>query len=546
MGLKDLVNKGRCLVGLHDGEWRVVAPRNCTFVRVCERCQLESRRVDHLWPQWTYRGDQACDQSRTCSRCSAEEQRLQHMWGVAAYVTAESCNRQHTCSRCAATSPADAQHQFDAWRFTGSNDCNQLQLCSRCHADGASRRVEHAWTDWQHSNTRNGLERVCRRCGDLQVQPSPPPLPPTRNEAGQPSPHRAAPPVFSDDDVTDLLRRAGAPEEEDPPASRVRGDVVEQATAHSDSPARGADMVMQALGDSMFAEELKGNLADALERANAAFAAADTASGRADALITWAFVSVLRGEPAPVEGLSATVASLMPGDANRRLRALSCEILATCQRYNRFPDGTGAGATDVNARWQVSDLMPVDAEWRAALQASSDGTAQFDAWLTYSFLGQLETIRYTLDRSRYLPLPMPRDEFMSAALADPERLRAMADSRGTPRLRAFAEWVMADLQRRAGDMSAAASQLQRARASYHEANDAAGEALCAMTQTDWRVAPFSSPLVWNFAVVDSTSQGSNLPMQLEADEFSRGENASVRRGRCALSPGRRHAWPCGD
>jgi hypothetical protein len=173
VGLKDLLNKGKCLVGLHQGEWRAASARECTFTRICDLCHIESRKVEHIWPEWSFTAQDSCDQARVCTRCASSETRVDHSWGPVAYVATDSCNRKQTCSRCKATIPGEPLHVLDSWKYTEADKCNQLQACSRCHYVGTTYRVEHSWAEWEHSNAHNALVRVCGRCGDLQVQPAP-------------------------------------------------------------------------------------------------------------------------------------------------------------------------------------------------------------------------------------------------------------------------------------------------------------------------------------------------------------------------------------
>ena len=182
MGLKDLLNKGKCLIGLHQGEWRAASPASCTFTRVCERCGVEHHKTEHVWPEWRFVAAGACDQERSCGRCGAREERISHAWGQPAYKADGACEQHQVCDRCGASKEAPVRHLMDQWRYVGGDSCTQVQQCSRCHADGTLQRVEHLWGDWQHSNAHNAPVRVCRRCGELQAQAAPPPAARSRQE----------------------------------------------------------------------------------------------------------------------------------------------------------------------------------------------------------------------------------------------------------------------------------------------------------------------------------------------------------------------------
>jgi hypothetical protein len=173
MGLKELLDKGKCLVGLHKGEWKAPSPTSCTFERVCERCAARHTKTEHVFEVWSFVAADACDQTRHCSRCGMVETRITHEWSAAEYVADGRCEQHQLCTRCKSAKPAKVAHVMDRWRYIDSDGCTQLQQCSRCNADGTTRRAEHQWGEWQHSNTLNGPVRVCKRCGELESRPQP-------------------------------------------------------------------------------------------------------------------------------------------------------------------------------------------------------------------------------------------------------------------------------------------------------------------------------------------------------------------------------------
>lgn len=199
MGLRDLLDKGKCLVGLHAGEWVAPSATSCHFTRRCVRCNAEHAKVEHQWSAWGFIAADSCDQHRTCPRCSEVEVRVTHAFAAPAYVRDGACEQRATCARCAATQDAPPQHVMERWRDTTDDECTQVEQCSRCDADGSRTRTEHRWAEWQHSNAQDGAVRVCRRCGELQVKPRVAPV------AGL-----AEVPEITDAAIADLLARAGA------------------------------------------------------------------------------------------------------------------------------------------------------------------------------------------------------------------------------------------------------------------------------------------------------------------------------------------------
>jgi hypothetical protein len=207
VGLKDLLNKGKCLIGLHQGEWIAASSTVCTFTRTCVRCAAQHTKVEHPWDDWNFVADTSCDQRRTCGRCAQTEDRVTHSWNTPEYVSATTCEQQQRCARCGDKQASAVKHLFDAARFVDNDSCERIQECSRCHADGKRLPVEHRWTEWEHSNAQNAGVRVCKRCGDMQTRPLPNAVPAN----GQTGVRQFAfdVPVVTDDAVADMLKRAG-------------------------------------------------------------------------------------------------------------------------------------------------------------------------------------------------------------------------------------------------------------------------------------------------------------------------------------------------
>ena len=81
---KQLMNRGKCAVGIHEGEWERVQPGRCDERRVCVLCGEESMRLVHDWGQWG-EGD-GCLQVRQCRMCGESESREQHTFEAWVYT----------------------------------------------------------------------------------------------------------------------------------------------------------------------------------------------------------------------------------------------------------------------------------------------------------------------------------------------------------------------------------------------------------------------------------------------------------------------------
>lgn len=165
--LKDVWNKGKCLLGFHVGEWRYSREGGCDQVQSCERCGTESTRVDHVWGDWAFVLEDACELERVCARCKEQEVEIEHEWQEPAYRDSDSCLQVQSCSRCGEEEPTDTVHLWDAWEYVNAEDCVQVEVCTRCREHGANTRREHHWQDPQHSAFYETEVRVCRRCAEM-------------------------------------------------------------------------------------------------------------------------------------------------------------------------------------------------------------------------------------------------------------------------------------------------------------------------------------------------------------------------------------------
>jgi CHAT domain-containing protein len=289
--------------------------------------------------------------------------------------------------------------------------------------------------------------------------------------------------------------------------------------------------IFQALGQSVAYDDFRGNFDRArqisqqwLEQARQT----GDPSELAEALIWRGIVHIMQGELLAAMECTAEVGLLAPQDANLGLRALTYELLATHERFNSYPDGSGAGATEISARWRgASDLQPADARWHDLLRQATDPQAQNEAWLVYAFLCNLKPGRSILEGSRYVPSTVSRDQMLQTVLNTPVRVQQSAQASSLPGLAAYADWCAANLCHRAGEQEMAQQFLERAQLTYQQAHDPAGVATCLMERADWQCAPFSTPVAWNLALQDSSSEGSHLSIQLEADEFNRPSTTAI-------------------
>lgn len=202
---KGMFDKGKCLVGLHQGEWHYLGDGACEQIRICERCGTESRRTEHVWDDWHFLAEGSCDIARVCRRCQEEEHAVEHEWGPARYKYSNACEQVRICNRCHDEQAAGTVHIWGDWQYLDEDDCTLGQICARCQAIQSQTRFAHDWGEWQHSDYYNGTVRVCRHCGEMEIDYYVEEEQPSYSYSDFPTP-----PQFDYSDVEDMLRRAQA------------------------------------------------------------------------------------------------------------------------------------------------------------------------------------------------------------------------------------------------------------------------------------------------------------------------------------------------
>lgn len=218
---KGMFDKGKCLVGLHEGEWQYLADGACEQVRMCERCNTESRRIEHTWGEWYYLADGRCDIARVCHRCDEVEHAVEHDWGPARYKYSDACEQVRVCHRCHDEQAAGTVHIWDDWQYLDEDDCTLGQVCVRCRSIQSQTRFAHDWGEWQHSDYYNGAVRVCRHCGEMEVDYYVEEEQPDYSSGGAPTL-----PQFDYSDIEAMLRRAQSAGEKPASQPSVDPDLV--------------------------------------------------------------------------------------------------------------------------------------------------------------------------------------------------------------------------------------------------------------------------------------------------------------------------------
>jgi|GEM_PF-1378410 len=130
---KNILDKGKCSLGFHEGEWTYTSADQCHQLQICERCAAESRRTEHNWGEWLFVADDACDLVRVCDRCAETENQITHEWAEWVYVEAHDCTQVQRCARCAQLSETIREyHDWGAWEYSEPYRA-PIRTCSRCY-----------------------------------------------------------------------------------------------------------------------------------------------------------------------------------------------------------------------------------------------------------------------------------------------------------------------------------------------------------------------------------------------------------------------------
>ncbi|MEX2618734.1 MAG: CHAT domain-containing protein [Egibacteraceae bacterium] len=233
-------------------------------------------------------------------------------------------------------------------------------------------------------------------------------------------------------------------------------------------------------------------------------------------------------EPELADGLTAMVAGDVVTAAERlaavgdgvedpavRVRAAAYHRLATHLRWNVFPGGGGAGATEVAVRWDGAPSA-VDAreDWAAVVRRLDDPRLAAEVRAVGGGLCALGSVRAIVGHTAARLAPAEVDARLEEALRAVVPL-GEAGGAGDVAL------ASADLARRARRPERAAAFLQAAARAYGTAGDRGGLGACHLLRGDWRAAPAAGPETRNLTLVASAAESSALDWALESAEASR-------------------------
>ena len=159
--LKNLLGRGLCLVGAHEGEWAPAPEQPCTQTRTCTRCQTVEQMVQHDFGDWYYVESGACETFRTCARCQTQETGIAHVWDEPVRLEGQ-CDVHQRCTRCGEAQALEPEHDL-RWVPTDT-PCLEVVCCIRCQLQDGRKRLQHIWGAWEFDEQQQRPIHACERC----------------------------------------------------------------------------------------------------------------------------------------------------------------------------------------------------------------------------------------------------------------------------------------------------------------------------------------------------------------------------------------------
>ena len=201
------------------------------------------------------------------------------------------------------------------------------------------------------------------------------------------------------------------------------------------------------------------------------------------------------------------------------VRAYRYHRLAEAWQYDLFPDRNGARAREVRIRRAMEENIPaVPAEWNNLHRQKGHAVASGADCLLVDFLVAVQAHRTSV-RSALMADAAYKEQILETALQaiayGEEEFRTTTSG---PVPLAALQLLRADVFLRAGKEVEFRVFLDRAYESFADCEHLAGLAACALLEGDQYAAPFSSPLILNLELKESTTATNDLGPALEERE----------------------------
>lgn len=278
--------------------------------------------------------------------------------------------------------------------------------------------------------------------------------------------------------------------------------------------------IQEALSGSFIWEEYLGDFYRARTLAEAQVESAADKITIAEAHFGLGVVHLLRGQFRRARQHWEIAESFNMQSEDWPLLLASFRHLADYEQWNTKLDGTGAEAIEINARWDVSDVMQNQIPRLTQLRDSCpDMEAKNLSWILNEIFGIAKNTRSTAQHWQTAPFTEEASQLFEQVLQNMLGSANVAIRDGLKSYIVFPLWLRADIFKKSYRNELAEEALTLAENAAREQKDQARLAMCLLSRADWLAASFSTPIAWDFAIFDSSLENSNLAAQIEYNEW---------------------------
>lgn len=285
-------------------------------------------------------------------------------------------------------------------------------------------------------------------------------------------------------------------------------------------PIHVSQVIQDALSGSFIWEEYLGDFKRARGLAEDQLRVAGNDQENAEAHFGLGIVQLLRGQVRRARQHWDIAEAINFQSESWVLLLASFRHLADYEQWNTKLDGTGAEAIEVNGRWDVAEVMQKQIPRLNQLRDSCpDIEAKNLSWTLNEIYGIAKNTRSTAQHWQTAPFSEEALQLFEQVLQNMLRSANVAIRDGLKSYIVLPLWLRADIFKKSSRTELADEALTQAENAAREQKDHARLALCRLSRADWLAAGFSTPLAWDFAIIDSSLENSNLAAQIEYNEW---------------------------
>lgn len=273
--------------------------------------------------------------------------------------------------------------------------------------------------------------------------------------------------------------------------------------------------IEEALGNSIFYDEYKGNFAAARQIAEKIVEKAKLSNDSAkyaDALIALAKVQLLQGEATTALTTLSQVKPLVEEDVTRQYRFLTFSYAAKVLKQNTFPKGNGY----LNAKLYSELLIDYLEKTKPIKSLVKEPEVLFEKELISRRFNDFPQLLAMIMINRDITTPDVLAKFDESIQYEIKFREQVATSTHSAHYLPAIDLYIAEFYRNL-DIDTAQAKLAQTKTDYQQLYDTAGTAACLLLEGDWIAAPFSTPHIHNI-YIGSTSGSVNSNPHWKSEE----------------------------